>query len=373
VSSSLLNLNVNVPQFIPCNDFPQNSLGSSKNQNHKLPKLNLPVFSGNLLEWQTFWDCFETSIHSNNSLSDVEKFSYLRSLLCGEALQIVSGFTLTNTNYRQALDVLSERYGQPHKITNAYMQMLMDLPAPKSIPNIRVYINKIETYMRSLESLGTYPDTYAALLVPTIMKKLPQEFLREITRQNGGDHWDIRTICRAIKTELAVYEMTDFNNVGYSEGNITSSFITKVNTGRRPGNLEQKKGARLDEKLCIFCNENHSPVKCNLDHNKKLEKIKNDKLCFNCLGKQRVADCKSNKSCKGCNRRHHTSICTQQENTVKVPVHKEKTSVSTSPSHSNVVNLHSTSSRSSKVLLKTAVAEIQSTNGTGCQAKIIHQ
>ena len=82
--------------------------------------------------------------------------------------------------------------------------MLMDLPAPKSIPNIRVYINKIETYMRSLESLGTYPDTYAALLVPTIMKKLSQEFLREITRQNGGDHWDIRTICRAIKTELAV-------------------------------------------------------------------------------------------------------------------------------------------------------------------------
>jgi hypothetical protein len=203
------------------------------------------------------------------------------------------------------------------------------------------------------------------------MKKLPQEFLREITRQNGGDHWDIRTICRAIKTELAVYEMTDFNNVGYSEGNITSSFITKASTERRPGNLDQKRGVQLDEKLCIFCNENHNQVKCNLDHNKKLEKIKMDKLCFNCLGKHRVADCKSKKLCKRCNRRHHTSICTEQENTVKLPVHLEKTSVSTSPSDSNVVSLHSTSSRSSKVLLKTAVAEVQSTNGTECQANIM--
>jgi hypothetical protein len=165
--------------------------------------------------------------------------------------------------------------------------------------------------------------------------------------------------------------MTNFNSMGYSEGNITSSFITKASTERRPEKLEQKKGTQLDEKISIFCNENHSPVKCNLDHNKKLEKMKIDKLCFNCFGKQRVADCKSKISCKRCNRRHHTSICTQQENTVKVPVNKEKISVSTSPSDSNVVSLHSTSSRSSKVLLKTAVAEVHSTNGTECQANIM--
>jgi hypothetical protein len=63
--------------------------------------------------------------------------------------------------------------------------MLMDLPAPKSIPSIRVYINKIETYMRSLESLGTYPDTYAALLVPTIIKKTPTRILE----RNYSSKW----------------------------------------------------------------------------------------------------------------------------------------------------------------------------------------
>ncbi|XP_055997117.1 uncharacterized protein LOC130047026 [Ostrea edulis] len=245
----------------------------------------------------------------------------------------------------------------------------MDLPAPNDIPNMRIYINKIETYMRSLESLGTYPDTYSALLVPAIMKKIPQEFLREITRQNGDDNWDIHTICKAIKREFVVHEMTDFNNVGYSEQNITSSFITRANTRRKPGNFAPRKGAQLDETLCIFCNENHSPVNCSLNHNRKLDKMKMDKLCFNCLGRHKVADCKSKKTCKRCNRRHHTSIRTRQKDAVEEPVQQQKAKVST-PS-SSIVSLHSTSSRSSQVLLKTAVTEVQSRNGTECQANIM--
>ena len=33
--------------------------------NQKLPKLSLPYFDGNLLEWQTFWESFESSVHDN--------------------------------------------------------------------------------------------------------------------------------------------------------------------------------------------------------------------------------------------------------------------------------------------------------------------
>lgn len=60
------------------------------------------------------------------------------------------------------------------------MQKLLDLAAPNNIPNMRVYINKIDTCVRSLESLGSYPDTYSSLLVSVILKKLPQGFLQEI-------------------------------------------------------------------------------------------------------------------------------------------------------------------------------------------------
>ena len=50
----------------------------------KLPKLEVKRFNGKIKEWQEFWDCYESSIHSNTALSSVDKFSYLRGLL-GEA------------------------------------------------------------------------------------------------------------------------------------------------------------------------------------------------------------------------------------------------------------------------------------------------
>ena len=42
----------------------------------KLPKLTIQPYSGDLVDWTSFWDSFEASIHKNTSLSEIEKFSY---------------------------------------------------------------------------------------------------------------------------------------------------------------------------------------------------------------------------------------------------------------------------------------------------------
>ena len=46
-----------------------NSLNSSSY--HRLPKLHMPEFDGEIAEWQTFWDSYESTVHLNASLSDV--------------------------------------------------------------------------------------------------------------------------------------------------------------------------------------------------------------------------------------------------------------------------------------------------------------
>ena len=46
---------------------------------HRLPKLGLPTFSGDILAWQIFWDSFQTTVHNNPSLTNVKKFSYLKT------------------------------------------------------------------------------------------------------------------------------------------------------------------------------------------------------------------------------------------------------------------------------------------------------
>ena len=39
----------------------------------KLPKINLKKFNGKLTHWTTFCESFESSIHNNTSLSEIDK------------------------------------------------------------------------------------------------------------------------------------------------------------------------------------------------------------------------------------------------------------------------------------------------------------
>ena len=54
----------------------------------RIPKLDMPQFSGNPLYWQSFWDSFEATVHNNTVLTGVQILSYLRAQLEGEASRL---------------------------------------------------------------------------------------------------------------------------------------------------------------------------------------------------------------------------------------------------------------------------------------------
>ena len=97
----------------PCSPLNQNviangaasSSANSKTVRVKLPKLEVRKFSGKLEEWQEFWDSFESAIHSNDSLSSMDKFSYLRGLLLEPATSAIAGFALTSVNRDNGIDI----------------------------------------------------------------------------------------------------------------------------------------------------------------------------------------------------------------------------------------------------------------------------
>ena len=100
------------------------------NSTVRLPRLDLPTFSGNALEWQPFWDGFNAAVNSNSTISDVQKLNYLRSQLWDEASQVIAGFSLMSANYSHSVALLKDRYGQPQKLITAHMQALLDLLNP---------------------------------------------------------------------------------------------------------------------------------------------------------------------------------------------------------------------------------------------------
>eukprot|EP00117_Sycon_ciliatum_P036502 scpid81554/ scgid3843/ len=72
-----------------------------------LPKLGLPKFNGDILQWKSFHDMFMASVHKHTGLSDVQKLSYLKEHVTHNALDTISGLSLSDANYAVALSLLT--------------------------------------------------------------------------------------------------------------------------------------------------------------------------------------------------------------------------------------------------------------------------
>lgn len=136
----------------------------------RLPQLRIPIFDGDILNWTSFIDQFNAVVDQSD-LPIITKFTYLRSLLAGDALKCVSGFSLTEANYKLVLDLLKERFGKPENIIFLHVQELISLSIPQGVPKaqaLRALEDKLLTHIRCLESLGIDGDQYGVILTPLI-------------------------------------------------------------------------------------------------------------------------------------------------------------------------------------------------------------
>ena len=161
----------------PATDPPDPAIsGTTRGAKVKLPKISLPRFNGNPVKWTSFWDSYQSAIHLNPDLSDVDKFSYLRSLLDSTAYDAIAGLTLSSANYLQAIEVLSKRFGNKQVIISNHMDTLMNMDAVSSdrhLRDLRRLYDKTESHVCSLKSLGIEATSYGALLSPVLLAKLP--------------------------------------------------------------------------------------------------------------------------------------------------------------------------------------------------------
>ena len=92
---------------------------SSGSLTTKLPKLTLPSFSGEYTQWVSFCYQFTTLVDSKRDMTNVEKISYLKLSLKGDAAQIVSTLLVTDANYDIARRKLEERYNSSMRIPDS--------------------------------------------------------------------------------------------------------------------------------------------------------------------------------------------------------------------------------------------------------------
>ena len=128
-------------------DALSNSPESTTTVEAKLPKLELPKFDGDILNWTPFWEQFEAVV-DNGDLPEITKFLYLRSLLEGEAKAPIQGLSLKAENYRTACELLKQRFGRPERIIFAHVQdlLMLEVPSTPSVEELWKTYNCLQTH-----------------------------------------------------------------------------------------------------------------------------------------------------------------------------------------------------------------------------------
>ena len=134
-----------------------------------------------------------------------------------------------------------------------------------------------------------------------ILGKLPTEIRKNLAREHSTLEWTLDQLRDSIAKEIRVLEAGTFVPPSEDHHRHTTSFHTGAVI-----RSEQRKQPK-----CVFCKGQHQATQCDVipDLSKRMDIVKRDKLCFNCLGHHRISQCQLKGHCKCCKERHHTSLC----------------------------------------------------------------
>ncbi len=284
----------------------------------KLPKLSLKKFGGDITKWTTFWDIYESAVHRNSTLTNIDKFSYLNSLLESTAAEAVAGLTLTSANYDEAVSTLKCRFGNKQSIVNRHMELLLHLEAVTSVHDLkglRRLFDAVESNVRGLKALGVSASSYGGLLSPILMTRLPSDLRLVVSRELSEDEWDIEVIMQIVQREIEARERS---------AGATSSQGKKSTTSRLPPTaLSLTTGTSSVPPSCVYCSQQHASGACQVvsDPEGRKHILRTSGRCFVCLRRNHLSrNCRSRGRCVKCHGRHHTSIClTSNSGTAPLP------------------------------------------------------
>ena len=137
----------------------------------KAPEINLPMFYGNIKEYRQFKETFLSIINRTNATL-IEKFTHLKSKLCGEALNEIGTLSVTDGNYQVAWNILDKRFNNKRWLIEENVNSIFNaVPTEeKNAASIIKFKNIYTTAMHNLADLKV--ETASEILMVFIMKKI---------------------------------------------------------------------------------------------------------------------------------------------------------------------------------------------------------
>uniref|UniRef100_A0A8D8XPA3 Peptidase A2 domain-containing protein n=1 Tax=Cacopsylla melanoneura TaxID=428564 RepID=A0A8D8XPA3_9HEMI len=289
-----------------------------------LPCINIPTFDGTYEHFATFKSLFDALVHTHPTLTDIEKYSYLRSLLIGTALSSIQSFPFTEQQYLPAYQTLVRRFSNKRVIANNLCAKIFNCKPMTHEGQLPMFIDIFNVHVEAFKSAGVLNQgdfllTFQALRLLDPVSR--QAF--EDTFKNAGKS-DIpmyKDVLKFVQDRVSVTEMMPVTNMkvvpsskpvvpkfyGQSNSNIKRTLVTNVTPSvprtRQTGNS------------CPLCNKDHRIIECNqfraMSVPERYNALRDKHLCFSCFGPHSRSMCSSKFACRSCaSKSHHTMLHT---------------------------------------------------------------
>lgn len=274
----------------------------------RLPTIKLPTFNGHYDQWLEFRDAFNAIIQENKTISDIQKFYYLRSSLEGDACKIIQSIKASEANYVIAWQLLKDRFENKRLIVHNHVKAIFDLPViqKESHTELRNLFDNVTKHLRSLKALGEPTEHWDTLIVHIITNKLDSITRREWeSYETKNELPQMEDINKFLKHRCELLEKLEFNktdNQGKVKNrNYSNAYLNTNNNGNNVVKLS-----------CYFCKKPHTIYNCDIflkySPSARINEAKKHNLCINCLKPDHIAQQCNSSKCRKCGRKHNTML-----------------------------------------------------------------
>ncbi|XP_055623266.1 uncharacterized protein LOC129766702 [Toxorhynchites rutilus septentrionalis] len=276
-----------------------------------LPVFKIPSFDGSVKDWLGFRDAFQSMIAKDTTLSPIDKFNYLLSVVTREARTLVESIEVTTDNFDVAWEMLEQRFENKKVIARTLMDSFLDAE-PIKRESYDALVGLIDSYERSLlqlKKIGLKTEGWSHLIAHLLYKRLDKETQRLWERVHNSREAPIyEELLKFLRDHLATLQpLTSSKSIASVYRSEHSRMVMKSKIG------STLTTTTLLQKVCPHCqNPFHSPFKCisfnKMTPSQRLESVKKAGLCLNCLSSSHLVRACPSSACRVCGQRHHTML-----------------------------------------------------------------
>ncbi|XP_055837181.1 uncharacterized protein LOC129905668 [Episyrphus balteatus] len=304
------------------------SAASSSHSAIRLPRIDMPKFDGSYVAWRDFHGRFQSIVHNNTSIDDIDKLHFLQSCLVEDAHRFLQNLSVEAASYDKAWKLLEERYDHKRILVHIQMQALFDqhsLPR-ETASGIRDFLHTTRECVLALENLKVPVSSWDIVLIWFLLQKLPSSTIKLWEEKLGSKELPtFKEFTDFLEIRLRTLVVMVQHESGRSQSKDEATTNTKRFQPPKTKALHVKQTAKQSSKLapktspaerlvCKLCNQGqHSLWKCqqflNTDYSGRRDFIHRLKVCENCLSYGHlIQDFYSFSCCHFCQQRHHSLL-----------------------------------------------------------------